>query len=216
MANNALAAALPVAARGIGPSVRQGWAVASALGCPALCMACSASRTRRRSRPTLARPKLCRLGSLRRLICPSARPLLQGLVNAARIAAPSSPTANVSTAPMPHARAYASQASSSAMGVAGTAPFCRPRTPQARTGVVNRRARPAAILASSFCSTRLTTSASAAFKAVTGWSNRHESCRAAGRFGAQGASPTPAAARHRCVGRIGGCGRHTAVPERRS
>ena len=52
-------------------------------GSPAVCVDHAARRTRRRSRSKLARPYICRLINLSRVICPSARPLLQGVVSAA-------------------------------------------------------------------------------------------------------------------------------------
>src|SRR5690349_19393015 len=49
----------------------------------------AASRNRRPSRSSLARPYICRLSVLSRLICPSTGPVLHGSVAAARTAASS-------------------------------------------------------------------------------------------------------------------------------
>src|SRR4051812_47588466 len=111
-------------------------------GSPALCVDHAARRTRWRSRSKLARPYICRLISLSRVIWPSAWPLLQGVVSAARIAAPScsSPAAKVSRARTPDLRASASQVSN-ATRAASRSTFGL--TPHPRTRAVNRRASPA-------------------------------------------------------------------------
>src|SRR4051812_15206580 len=56
-------------------------------GSPALCVRQAARRMRRRRRWKLVRPYIWRLISLRRVIWPSAWPLLQGAVSAVRSAA---------------------------------------------------------------------------------------------------------------------------------
>jgi hypothetical protein len=67
-------------------------------GSPAFCVDQAARRTRRRRRSKLARPYMVRFSSLRRVIWPSACPLLHGVVSAARTTVPScfSPSVKVS------------------------------------------------------------------------------------------------------------------------
>src|SRR4051794_35636530 len=91
------------------------------LGSPALFVDHAARRTRWRSRSKLARPYICRLINLSGVICPSAGPLLKGVVSAARIAAPScpSPAAKVSRARTPDLRASASQVSNATRAASG-------------------------------------------------------------------------------------------------
>src|SRR4051794_31355497 len=144
-------------------------------GSPAVCVDHAARRTRRRSRSKLARPYICRLINLSRVICPSAWPLLQGVVSAARIAAPScsSPAANVSRARTPHARASASQVVNATRAASGPTFGL---TPHPRTRAVNRRASPATCAAVGSCSTRATRAASGPDSADGGWTSSQASC----------------------------------------
>src|SRR3954467_3980918 len=152
-------------------------------GSPALCVDHAARRTRRRSRSKLARPYICRLISLSRVICPSAWPLLQGVVSAAWIAAPScsSPAANVSRARTPDLRASASQVSNATR--AASRSTCG-LTPHPRTRAVNRRASPATCAAGGSCSTRATRAASDIDSADGGWTSSQASCDGDGNAGA--------------------------------
>src|SRR3954468_18853514 len=138
-----------------------------ARGSPALCVDQAARSMRRRSRSRPARPYICRFSSLSRVIRPSVWPLLQGVVSAARTAAPSCsrPGAKVSPAGTPPARASRSQASRASGGASGRS---RLPTQQARTSSVKRRAEAATIAASPSCITRATVAASAADSRAAG------------------------------------------------
>jgi len=121
--------------------------------------------------------------SLRRLIWPSAWPLLQGSVRAARtaVASLSSPEANVAMAGALQAFALVIQAAKSATASRPAAAVLP--TPEARTSAVKWRARSATALAVASRSTRATTAAAAASRTEIGWTSSHASCRALGNDG---------------------------------
>src|SRR4051794_18133643 len=171
-------------------------------GSPALCVDHAARRTRWRSRSKLARPYICRLISLSRVICPSAWPLLQGVVSAARITAPScsSPAAKVSRARTPDVRASASQAFNATRAASGPTFGL---TPHPRTRAVTRRASPATCAAVGSCSTRATRAASGPASADGGWTSSQASCEGDGNAGALSCGAgigvwADALVRHRC------------------